>query len=910
MECLWSLFSCRIFLIISFGLGPLQAAAKCIYPEDIFGTQVEIWNRADSSNNIPSNVTLIASLEVPVSQHVQTFRQRLRAYFHAPETGIYVFYLSCKDVCELRVSVNERLKNLETVITVHHYTGFREWKSTFSKKKRLSKGHYYLLDVSCLHFEGAYHLSVGVKLPNGSYSRPIGTEFLVKYAPPGSFGDAPIRDWGQWSKCSKSCGIGTQSRNRSLCTDLPPVYQQRNETEMRVCQPVRPCLVPISGIVVYNISSTSLLVKWKYERQILWPNEQRSFNITFNRTVNETKETLTANASLESLELRDLEAFTWYCVKVQLVTVGGVGRESPCVFARTDQDVPCSSPTGLLAHAQLSPSKIRAKWRALPDWCWRGTPRGYSILVKVNDTVHMENKTGSGNYTVGPLSTGFRLEGLSIHTRYSLRVAALTDKGPGPYSDAIQIETCRCPHKFFVNWVQAPPLIMNLNNSVNESRTSPTGLLPALLPDMIADSCGVCHAHKRTVIIFTKEKASIHKMTSSLNDHSQLNLPISMAPNVPFVREGWVFLPVVEVAGVAVLMRKPNTGAYAGQLGSSILLLWPIICVMLALYFALGLAVWILEKYENPDQFSPRLPKGWSEGIWWVFVSMTTIGYGDRYPISVPGRLLAICIILTGIIINALFISAMASSLTVFVSDETANPERGSKIGVVKGNVEHSLGMRINGSKGVTSIPFSTKDSLLQGLKSRTLDGALIDVLTVDPFIKALNNSNFQVAKIIPKKFYFGITLTGEAKYLAKYFEKYIKSISIESLAEQRPVTIQEKSSPQDDKPSESSHEDVIPFMDPGTELFKRALMISGFGLVVCVICGLIYHFAKASLKCRQDKPRDPNEKLIALRAEMREILDEFHKRVQKRYCALKIKQRKQLLKLTRSAQAKSNMGL
>lgn len=62
----------------------------------------------------------------------------------------------------------------------------------------------------------------------------------------------------------------------------------------------------------------------------------------------------------------------------------------------------------------------------------------------------------------------------------------------------------------------------------------------------------------------------------------------------------------------------------------------------------------------------------------------------------------------------------------------------------------------------------------------------------VDPFIKALNNSNFQVAKIIPKKFYFGITLTGDAKYLAKYFEEYIKSISIESLAEQRAVAIQE----------------------------------------------------------------------------------------------------------------------
>ena len=62
----------------------------------------------------------------------------------------------------------------------------------------------------------------------------------------------------------------------------------------------------------------------------------------------------------------------------------------------------------------------------------------------------------------------------------------------------------------------------------------------------------------------------------------------------------------------------------------------------------------------------------------------------------------------------------------------------------------------------------------------------------MDPFIKALNNSNFQVAKIIPQKFYFGITLTGDAKYLVKYFEEYIKSISIESLARQRPVAVQE----------------------------------------------------------------------------------------------------------------------
>ena len=43
--------------------------------------------------------------------------------------------------------------------------------------------------------------------------------------------------------------MGTQSRNRSYCPNAPPVYWQRNTTdlEMRVCQPIRPC----SGISVF-----------------------------------------------------------------------------------------------------------------------------------------------------------------------------------------------------------------------------------------------------------------------------------------------------------------------------------------------------------------------------------------------------------------------------------------------------------------------------------------------------------------------------------------------------------------------------------------------------------------------------------------------------------------------------------
>jgi len=90
--------------------------------------------------------------------------------------------------------------------------------------------------------------------------------------------------------------------------------------------------VPRSIIKVRNISSTSLLVEW----QDRW-SEERQFQIIYKRNVTGTSQNITVNASQQSVELRDLGVFTWYCVRV-LMTRQGVEQKSPCVYARTQQD--------------------------------------------------------------------------------------------------------------------------------------------------------------------------------------------------------------------------------------------------------------------------------------------------------------------------------------------------------------------------------------------------------------------------------------------------------------------------------------------------------------------------------------------------------------------------------------------
>jgi len=277
---------------------------------------------------------------------------------------------------------------------------------------------------------------------------------------------------------------------------------------------------------------------------------------------------------------------------------------------------------------------------------------------------------------------------------------------------------------------------------------------------------------------------------------------------------------------------------------------------------------------------------------------MTTVGYGDSYPITVPGRLLAILSVLVGVVMNVLFVSTLTSSLTVFVVELAVNPETGSKVGFVSGSVEHPLGMRMNGSKGVTSISYPTRDALLQGLKSGALDGALIDVLTLDTFKKDLNDSVFEVAKIIPRKFHYGIILTGDARHLLKDLKEYLRSISITSLPKQQKLIFpaKEEIRPGGTKPTESGKEEVIPFFEPGNVLFQRTVKVTAIALLVSAISGFLYHMIRTMLKGKHERPKSPRKELAAVKMEMRQLLDDFHNRIKQRIFALKIKHRQELL--------------
>jgi len=88
-----------------------------------------------------------------------------------------------------------------------------------------------------------------------------------------------------------------------------------------------------------------------------------------------------------------------------------------------------------------------------------------------------------------------------------------------------------------------------------------------------------------------------------------------------------------------------------------------VIFFLFGVIFLFGLIIWFVERRKNPDQFRKGL-KGLGDGIWWSAVTMTTVGYGDKSPLSGWGRVIGIIWMFTAVIIISSFTAGISAALT------------------------------------------------------------------------------------------------------------------------------------------------------------------------------------------------------------------------------------------------------
>lgn len=65
--------------------------------------------------------------------------------------------------------------------------------------------------------------------------------------------------------------------------------------------------------------------------------------------------------------------------------------------------------------------------------------------------------------------------------------------------------------------------------------------------------------------------------------------------------------------------------------------------------------------------------KSFGDGFWWAITTVTTVGYGDRFPVSTEGRLIAFCLMLLGIsLLGVLTATVAAWFVRISQDDQTS----------------------------------------------------------------------------------------------------------------------------------------------------------------------------------------------------------------------------------------------
>ncbi|MEM7623429.1 MAG: transporter substrate-binding domain-containing protein [Planctomycetota bacterium] len=157
------------------------------------------------------------------------------------------------------------------------------------------------------------------------------------------------------------------------------------------------------------------------------------------------------------------------------------------------------------------------------------------------------------------------------------------------------------------------------------------------------------------------------------------------------------------------------TPAFASAVGALALLL-----------LGVGFVIWLVERKRNSEHFREKPAAGLGDGFWFAAVTMTTVGYGDKSPSTLAGKLVSLVWMFASIIVISAFTGAIASSLTAAQIDAgVRGPEdlRGSLVGAPDG----SATITTLATRGVNPRPFASIEEGLDAVARGELDAFVHD---------------------------------------------------------------------------------------------------------------------------------------------------------------------------------------
>jgi len=359
-----------------------------------------------------------------------------------------------------------------------------------------------------------------------------------------------------------------------------------------------------------------------------------------------------------------------------------------------------------------------------------------------------------------------------------------------------------------------------------------SGILPHVTKDIMKYCC------PKSVVSYGHYFKSILEIEEHFEDDPEIDISFPVyglqGPSSTQLKD-FPLIPIVTAPKIVILVPEwlfQDLNTRTQVLMKTIFNAWPMLIFIIVSAMLAGLAVWLLDKKKNSQEFPPTFFSGAWEGIWWAFVTMTTVGYGDRSPKSPYARAFCIMWILMGIILISLFTGLVTAALSA-----SATPVfnvAGSKIGAVRGSMEFQTGVGLNAEmRG-----FENHHKMLETLMTeRVLHAVMIDNFILSASSDVLERIKLRVEREIDYPVTYGIVMRKNSTKTEECFRRYVRHYP-QQLFETIAKKLKPVHNPTDEVRLEVAAAEKLFYEEP---VFKTIVYSETGLLVIALVLGVLW---------------------------------------------------------------------